>query len=421
MPTIKLTETAIHKLRPDPQGGQLLYWDTELKGFGVLVGRTGTKTYVVQRKLANGNRRRVSVAPAAGTTLAAARVQAGAIIGQFFQGVDPKAQRRAEARASASLQAVLDQYLAGRKNLSANTQTLYRAWITGKLTAWLDLPLRAIIPDMVDDRYHQIGRDNPATANAVFRVFRLLWNFQADRDPGMPERSPTRRLRGQWYDIAARENIVKADDLPLFFRTVNGLPNRVARDYVMLLLFSGLRLNEAAALRWSEVDFAGRVIRLGAARTKSSRQLNLPMSSFIHSLLVARRAIGDAGGWVFPSRNSKAGHITSPLSILQTVTSNCGIKVTVHDLRRTFITIAESCDISPLALKALVGHSFGNDVTSGYVRMTSERLREPAERVCQRLVALCEIEPVGGGTVAPARVIFTPCDIACRHTSSSNY
>jgi hypothetical protein len=39
-----------------------------------------------------------------------------------------------------------------------------------------------------------------------------------------------------------------------------------------------------------------------------------------------------------------------------------------------------------------VNHALGNDVTSGYVRMTVERLREPAQRVCDRLMELCGIE-----------------------------
>jgi hypothetical protein len=42
---------------------------------------------------------------------------------------------------------------------------------------------------------------------------------------------------------------------------------------------------------------------------------------------------------------------------------------------RTF-TVAEATDISPMALKALVNHSLGSDVTSGYIQITAERLRE---------------------------------------------
>jgi len=34
----------------------------------------------------------------------------------------------------------------------------------------------------------------------------------------------------------------------------------------------------------------------------------------------------------------------------------------MHDLRRTFVTIAESLDISSFAVKALVNHKQGDDV-----------------------------------------------------------
>ena len=55
--------------------------------------------------------------------------------------------------------------------------------------------------------------------------------------------------------------------------------------------------------------------------------------------------------------------------------------------RRTWSTIAESCDIPPIALKALINHALDDgDVTEGYVRMVVSRLREPAERVCNRLI-----------------------------------
>jgi hypothetical protein len=43
------------------------------------------------------------------------------------------------------------------------------------------------------------------------------------------------------------------------------------------------------------------------------------------------------------------------------------------------------------ALKALVNHALGGDVTAGYVTMTTERLRGPARRVADRMKKLCGI------------------------------
>lgn len=53
----------------------------------------------------------------------------------------------------------------------------------------------------------------------------------------------------------------------------------------------------------------------------------------------------------------------------------------LHDLRRTFITIAESLDISSYALKKLVNHSQSRDVTAGYIVMNVDRLREPMQKI----------------------------------------
>ena len=53
----------------------------------------------------------------------------------------------------------------------------------------------------------------------------------------------------------------------------------------------------------------------------------------------------------------------------------------LHDLRRTFITIAESLDISSYAVKRLVNHSMANDVTAGYIVWDVERIRKPMQQI----------------------------------------
>ena len=148
-------------------------------------------------------------------------------------------------------------------------------------------------------------------------------------------------------------------------------------------------------------EFNERVIRLPAAVTKPGRKLDLPMSDFVHALLVARRALGDTV-WVFPA-NSQSGHIEEPKFFLARVRDVTGIEISAHDLRRSFVTTAEACDLSAYALKGLVNHSLGNDVTSGYIQMNAERLREPAQRVTDRLKDLCGIAPVSGENVKRLR------------------
>ncbi len=51
------------------------------------------------------------------------------------------------------------------------------------------------------------------------------------------------------------------------------------------------------------------------------------------------------------------------------------MKFSLHDLRRTFITVAESLDIPAYALKRLLNHRADGDVTGGYIVMNADRLR----------------------------------------------
>jgi integrase len=405
MPKLKLTARAIDRLpAPDPSGKQTLYWDIELRGFGVLVsGTTSNKTFVVQRDLRGGLTRRVTVAPVNVLDLDAARERAKLVLADFFRGVDPKAGLRGDY----TLRSALAAYLEARADLRPSTVAAYKRAIETYLSSWLDRPLRDISRENVEERLRAIaqevgkrhrGGDGASSANGTMRALRVLYNFAADRAPPSNPMPPNPvRLRKMWLPVAARTRHVSEAELPAFYEAVTQLPSEVARDYLLLILFTGFRRVEAAALRWEEVDFNARVIRLPAARAKAGRKLDLPMSDIVHDLLVARRSIGDAK-WVFPA-NSKSGHLEEPKFPLQMIADATGIKVSVHDLRRTFVTVAEATDMSVLALKALVNHSLGKDVTEGYIQMTAERLRAPAQRVADRLKSLIGIEPPKGANV----------------------
>jgi integrase len=393
VPTLKLTKSAIVRIKaPDPSGNQVLYWDTELRGFGVLVsGKTTAKSYIAQKRMPDGRTRRVTVgAIGEFETVEDARTKAGRLLSGLREGRDPKAERRKAAARDRTLGQWLDVYLDTRKDLRKRSAEEYRR-IKGHLAAWFDRALREITPEMVETTHAELGESaGPAAANNAMRVLRAVWNFALDRDETLPA-NPVRRLKRAWFAMPPRTRVVRMEDLAKFYSAVDALQNRTAADYLKFLLFTGLRRREAASLRWSsDIDFTARVIRVPAIRTKPKRKLDLPMSSYVRELLVARRAIGDDGGFVFGA-DSRSGHIEEPKFAFSMVAEASGIAVSPHDLRRSYITICESVDISPLALKALVNHALGNDVTSGYVQMTAERLREPAQRVCDRMLQLCGI------------------------------
>jgi integrase len=407
MPSTKFTKAAIDRIALTP-GRQTIIWDTELAGFGMMVGGT-KKTFLVQRRMPDGRSKRVVIgAVGEFARVEDARAKAGGVLQQLRGGEDPLAERRRTAVRDRTLREWAELYIGSRRDLRPKSVTEYRRAVDRYMAAWATRPLATITGDDVERLHQEVGRKfGAATANGVMRTLRAIWNFAAERDSALPA-CPTKRLKKTWFRVEARRGMVAPADLPRFWRAASELENAVMADYVRFVLLTGMRRTEAAALRWDEVDLVGRVIRLPPERNKAGRAFDLPMSDLVHGLLVRRRAPGvSRGGWVFPA-NSRSGHVEEPKFALDLIEKATGTCVSVHDLRRTFTTVAESCEISPFALRALVNHSLGRSVTEGYIQMSTERLRGPAQKVADRFRELCEIEALPEGVVALRKPLDVP-------------
>jgi integrase len=413
MATLKLTNGAVGGLPPAPKGKQLLYWDAKLPGFGVLVS-SSSKSYVVQARVALARRpTRITLGPVGRfKDLDAARNAARDAFADMRSGVHPKAKAREAAAQDVTLRVTLDAFCAARQErLRPTSVAMYHKFITQRLTDWLDKPIQSISENMVRERHKALrakvkagGRGNGAvTANFTMVALSVVWNWASKK--GSPPEFPRLTLppnpvqldNDDKFPVSRRTRMVPLEDLGKFYSAVDSLPNKMARDFVLLILFTGMRKNEAAALKWSEIDFTTKTIKLPPARTKGDRALALPMSSFVRDTLVARRAIGVRGDYVFPGSGA-SGHLEATSHLFAEIQAGCGIRVSSHDLRRVFVTVAEASDISWMSLKALVNHSLPSDVTSGYLQLSAERLRDPAQKVCDKLMQLCGIDAQDGVT-----------------------
>jgi len=149
-----------------------------------------------------------------------------------------------------------------------------------------------------------------------------------------------------------------------------------------------LRRTEAARLRWADVSLEGRYFVV--YDTKNADPQELPLSDYLLDLLETRKAQGGESPFVFgvelppadSTRRRGDGTITEPRRWMRQVTARSGVEFTCHDLRRTFITVAESLDVPPYALKRLLNHRApASDVTGGYIVIDTERLRGPMQRI----------------------------------------
>lgn len=200
-----------------------------------------------------------------------------------------------------------------------------------------------------------------------------------------------------WAKKKRRTTFIKPEDLPVWFKAVNAYDNPKGRDYMLVLLYTGLRRNEAARLKWSDIDFKRKTFTFTPEKKRGEKpeddQVTMPMSDQLYKVLLKRRAVGYENEYIFPGKHPSP-FLSNPDNYKRDIIAATGVQFCFHDLRRTFITIAESLDVPHYSLKALLNHSMGNDVTGGYIQITTERLREPMQRIADKVTKLATAPPL---------------------------
>ena len=261
--------------------------------------------------------------------------------------------------------------------------------------------MKRITRDMVEKRHQELSKVSPSSANKSMRVLRSLFNYANGKyedaeGRGLFPDNPVQRLTHTkiWNGENRRNNTVNRTDLEPWFKSVMALSaskdefQRTVGDYLQFVLLTGLRRREATSLKVSDVDFKEKSFTIFV--TKNHKPLSLPMSDYTEKLL-ARRCEQTETEYVFHG-SGDSGRLNDPRRLVKGIRETSEVDFTIHDLRRTFITLAESLDISAYALKRLVNHSPGGDVTAGYVRMDVERLRKPTQDINDYILRLAKVK-----------------------------
>lgn len=393
----KLTKTFIESI-PFPETGQAFYRDSQLRGFGLRVGKN-SKVYYAESKV-NDKTVRVTIGQHGLFTAEQARLEARSILGMMARGINPNDADKARKAKSVTLLEVYQAYLVARSSLKPRTIYDYDRFMKTHYLDWNNKPIIEITKDMIERKHREIGERSEAQANLSMRFMRALFNFaigQYEDSTGNPTVSdnPVKRISQTraWYRVDRRQTVIKPHDLPAWFKAVYALPtlsngsNREAvRDYLLLLIFTGLRREEGLALQWRDIDFKAKTLTIPDPKNRQAH--TLPLTQFLFDLLKNRHDNNFEGSaFVFAGRGVK-GYMDDPNKQMKLVIESSAVTFTPHDLRRTFITIAESLDISAYALKRLANHKMANDVTAGYIIGDAERLRLPMQRITDYLLNL---------------------------------
>ena len=382
---------------PTPQTGYAIHWDEKLAGFGIRVTSTGVKSFILQRRI-NGRDKRITIGRYGDLTAEQAKKEAKKLAGEIAGGVDPIADKAKKKIESKPLRDAFETYIQ-RRTLKPQTVFDIRRCMKEVYPDWLDKPMTKINGDMVVKRHREYGTEHSAArSNLAMRYLRAIFNFAAAEYTSADGKTiidgnPVRKLSltKSWHRIERRDTLIKAHELGPWFNAVQAVENDTLRDFLTLMVLAGLRRQEAATLKWADVDL--KASTLTVRNPKNRRDHTLPLSDFLFDMLTWRKA-NQVNTYVFPGTGA-GGYIVEPRKQIAKVIEACGISFTPHDLRRTFATVAESLDIPAYALKRLLNHANGTDVTAGYIVANVERLREPMQKITDFVITkVSELEKV---------------------------
>jgi hypothetical protein len=444
---VNLTERTITAARPAGKlsGGHpaaKFYLDTKLRGFGLAVSASGVKSFFVMRRV-RGKKERHVFGRATELTAAEARARAEKLLPQMTDGVSLNEERR-RARAEAkrveargvTLREAVDLYEGTLKAKGAAPRTIedYRYLVEKYLASWLERPLIELTREEVQQRHVKIASEiargkhgrkragaGAPTANHAMRAFRAIYNRAIRAHPELPA-NPV--INVDWNEEHKRKGRIPDAGLKDWYDRVQKLKNSVRRDYLLFTLFTGLRKENAAEARWEHLhrnvaEDQWERVDLEAAnalhvpKPKSQDEaFYLPLSDFLIELLRRRqeenKVLAPKSPWIFPAGRG-TGHIVevrmeggAVRAAKHAGNNDVEPRYLTHDLRRTFISIAESLGISREARQLLVNHATPkSDVHGSYVIPELDALRAHMQAIAARLLALCV--PPQKTTVVPMR------------------
>lgn len=401
MPRVRLSKRVVDLARPGPK--ELIFWDSDLPGFGLRVRPSGTKSFVAVYRAGRGRNaplRKATLGASTKLTPDEARSLARKVIGAVAQGRDPAAER-ASARVGMTVAELAQAFLTEHVRVKRKPGTLakYEHVITKHIIPRLGRELAEALTYSSVARLHLDLKDTPATANYAVAVLASMYSFAQARSYVPEAWNPA--LRIEKYVEHPRQRFLTSAELTRLGRALeeaegHGIPwdlsdgayrskhlpkeaNRrtvfcSASIAVRLLLLTGCRLREILHLRWADVDLERGILFLPDSKT-GPKPIVLNSAALAVLVSLPREAI-----FVVPGSDpSRPRHDLKKL--WTAVTKRAGLSsVRIHDLRHTFASYGAGGGLGLPIIGKLLGHS-QLATTQRYAHLHADPLRAASNQI----------------------------------------
>jgi integrase len=397
---MKLTKRSIDAINRD--GTDVVYWDDELRGFGLRLKPSGVKSFLIQFRNRQGRSRRLTVGQHGRMTPDEARREARRLLSDVERGLDPVEQRLVE-RNAITVTDLCREYLEkadagliiGRNGLPKKASTLevdrgriarhiipllgkkpVKELTSADLKRFLEAVMSGNTAVNVKTKPRGLARVTGGPIAGARALGLLGGMLTYAKEVGYIEHNPARGIRKPADKRRSFRLALKGyRDLG---RALEEAERRgehwQALTAIQLLAVTGCRRAEIVNLKWSEVDFTNSCLRLGDTKTGLSiRPLPEPARAILASLERQSEFVLPAR-----SRNDRSYGSVFPKAWLRIV----GTDYSPHGLRHAYASAAHELNFGELTIKALLGHARVG-VTSGYVARVDDLLLAAAEKVAR--------------------------------------
>jgi integrase len=259
MPSCKLTKRVIDAL-PSPPGADQIWWDEDLKGFGLKLTSAGRKVFLVQYRPAGDRRnpRKYTIGEYGSVTPHQARVEAQRVLAERAAGRDPQAEkqtskRRIRSEQVAELSAEFIARHASQNRTGAETARIFNREVLPYWGSWTVGEVRKRHVIALLDRVRERG--SPIMANRVLAAVRKFFNWCIGRS--ILETSPCSGITAPARE-QARHRVLADEELALVLHAAKqiGLP---FGSIVEVLAFTGQRRDEVGRMAWEHLDLKRKV------------------------------------------------------------------------------------------------------------------------------------------------------------------
>jgi integrase len=405
---VKLTDTKVRELVLSADVTDKVFFDDDLPGFGVRVRSSGARRWLVQYDSPGGRTRRMTLGRTSALSATKARATARDVLAKVRLGQDPagdKAAKRIEAAETISV--ILPTYLdVKRLELKPRSYDAVEHHLNHHAKALHSRPLRAIDLREAARLLEKVGaRAGMTTRNRVRSSLAAFYNWA--RGEGLTENNPF-AFCNKAPESGARKRTPTPAELAEIWHAVGDEPYG---QLVRLLMLTGTRRDEMAALCWSERDvrFAG-WITIPPERTKSGKEHHVPVTEPVAEILEAcRQACHPGRDLVFGRGKGGFQHFSGfkraldeRINVARAARGEGPMPAWVlHDFRRSLSThMHEQLGVAPNVVEACLGHVgvFKQGIRGVYnTAMYLDERRDAFERWAELLMAAVN------GKTKPAR------------------